>query len=282
MVTNRLFKRILVLSITASTALIILALFVIAYISNVHEKMNSLLDQDTVAQTLSNQNYLNTVMIFIAVIVSIILLIAVLTLSIHNYISKKQILVNQKLLKVGSGNYNESENDHDILGTEFVTMMRNLREISNVMQRIAKGEIDLKIDIKSPENILGTAVNDIVNILQNDRLTFNETTWLRDGITEMGDLFLDELSLAEVTNRGIRYICQYINAFCGIIYVYDENNKLISYSSSYAYVPNENFKATYTLSEGAVGEVAISGSYLEYNHIKNTYAPCEMSTTVDA
>ncbi|MEA3289542.1 MAG: response regulator [Campylobacterota bacterium] len=155
-----------------------------------------------------------------------------------------------------------------------------INDIGSILNAIAEGDYKKKVEnsykgdfdqLKSSTNILGE------KLLEREQQNKMQI-WLKDGLKGLNEILVEALDLQDVTKRSIDYICQYLNAGIGALYVYDEENKKLDQYACYAFVHREEFSNHFKLGEGTVGQVAMQKTPIHLRNIKREHMVIETGT----
>ena len=112
-------------------------------------------------------------------------------------------------------------------------------------------------------------VNTSIEITKKTLQQKEEDLWIREGIRELNSKLVGTTSELDVCSKSIKYICEYLNAGVGVVYVYDEEKEELNEFASYAYVKRDFFRSSYKLGEGIVGQVALQKSPIMLSKVDN-------------
>ena len=118
------------------------------------------------------------------------------------------------------------------------------------------------LEVKSDDEIgkMAQFVNSSIETTKKTLQKKEEDLWIREGVRELNSKLVGATSEMDVCTKSIKYICEYLNAGVGVIYVYDEAKEELIEFASYAHIKREFFRNGYKLGEGIVGQVALQKS----------------------
>ena len=134
--------------------------------------------------------------------------------------------------------------------THFFEFLNHKRE------DVSKIEIDYQDEIGK----LAEFVNESIEITKETIAKKDADMWIKEGVRGLNEVLIGTVSEVQVCANAIRYICKYINAGVGVVYVYEHEHKKLHEIANYALVKGELFHASYNLGEGIVGQVALEKS----------------------
>ncbi len=142
--------------------------------------------------------------------------------------------------------------------TFFKYLNRETNEVS-FLKNTAKDEI----------GIMSQVVNEgIKKTKKNIEETDNES-WIKDGVNNLNQILLNVKDLQNVTNKSLNFICNYINAGVGVLYIFDESSNKLKYYSGFAHIQKDESLNEFNLKEGIIGEVAFEKKPILLKNIKN-------------
>lgn len=108
--------------------------------------------------------------------------------------------------------------------------------LSRAAKRVAEGQLDHEIEIKSRSEI-GELADSFNDMLYNLRLTMEKNdahSWLKTGQTELNVRMRGEQDIGTLGGNIIGYLAEYLNAQIGALYMADEDSRL-KLIGAYAY-----------------------------------------------
>jgi len=105
-----------------------------------------------------------------------------------------------------------------------------------------------------------------------------ETTsknWLLTGNTELNEKLIGDKSLEELANNTISFLCTYLKAQIGAVYLFNDKENALILNGRYAFAPATDIKEKFMLNEGLIGQAAqeqkqISLADIAEEHIRIT------------
>jgi len=99
--------------------------------------------------------------------------------------------------------------------------------------------------------------------------------WLLTGNTELNEKLIGDKSLDELANNTISFLCTYLKANIGSVYLFNKNENALILNGRYAFSSSFNTKEKFMLNEGLIGQAAhekkqISLNDLTEEHIRIT------------
>jgi len=87
----------------------------------------------------------------------------------------------------------------------------------------------------------------------------DETTsknWLLTGNTELNEKLIGDKSLEELANNTISFLCTYLKAQIGAVYLFNDKENALILNGRYAFASTKDTKEKFKLNEGLIGQAA--------------------------
>jgi len=121
---------------------------------------------------------------------------------------------------------------------------------------LQEDETDIKeLTIYNKDEIgkMAESVNQGITITKQHFQEKKNKEWIRDGVGKLNAQLTEVSTTAETASQSIHFLCSYLDAQVGVLYLYDESHERLHLEASYAYDQEEK---SYKLGEGIIGEVA--------------------------
>ena len=141
-----------------------------------------------------------------------------------------------------------------------------LKEAINVVTRFASGSSDVRIHVKSSNEIgeLAKAFNNMMNKLQKQ-------DWLKSGHTSLNEQMRGEQDLVMLSRNIITYLSKYLDTQIGAIYLYSHEKQELQLTGSYAYTHRKGNRNIFKLGESLVGQAALEKQRILFTDIPDDY-----------
>ena len=83
-----------------------------------------------------------------------------------------------------------------------------------------------------------------------------DKTWLLAGNKDLNEKLLGDKSLEELANNTISFLCTYLKAQIGAVYLFDDKENALILKGRYAFTSSNDTKEKFMLSEGLIGQAA--------------------------
>ncbi|MBV1786849.1 response regulator [Marinobacterium sp. D7] len=166
-------------------------------------------------------------------------------------------LVAGQAREIAEGNYDiqvRPRNDRDQLGLSMNRMVASLQDIGRVAEAIAEGNYDVGLDPKGEKDRLSRALNQMVDSLRRFSAESEREKWLKTGMADLAMLVRGGPDIAELTDRILRFLADYLQAQIGVFYV-TQTDGTLELASSYAFTRRKHLSTRIRPGEGLVGQV---------------------------
>ncbi|NPA72899.1 MAG: response regulator [Gammaproteobacteria bacterium] len=140
---------------------------------------------------------------------------------------------------------------------------------------IAQGDYSTQVEMRSNKDELGLALKAMSNSLQEGAKKNSDYAWVMDGQNQLNETVRGELTPLDLSKLIITFVCQYVDAQVGSLYLLEEDTLILK--GSYAFVNRKGDVGRFKLGEGLVGQCG-----LEKTTISITDVPEEYSLIVSA
>ncbi|MFV8369696.1 response regulator [Flavobacterium sp. LB2R40] len=92
--------------------------------------------------------------------------------------------------------------------------------------------------------------------LKNSELETASKNWLLTGNSELNKKLIGDQSIAQLANSTISFLCTYLKANIGAVYLFNEKEKILILSGKFAFSSVKDSKENFKLNEGLIGQAA--------------------------
>lgn len=182
--------------------------------------------------------------------------------------------------QVSEGNLNvefdvASEDEIGQVLMSMKKMISYIQNIANVAEKISNKDLQVEVTPKSSQDILNHSLQRMVINLQammaettRTMTEIEQQNWLKDGLNQLNNELLGESSLEEVCQKAASFVARYVNAGRGVLYIYDDEKKVLNLSGTFAFTDEDEKSGVYRLGEGIIGQVAIDRAPILLKDIK--------------
>lgn len=150
-------------------------------------------------------------------------------------------------------------------------MQIKLIEVTSHAGKIAKGNYSGEISPRSSKDELAISLNKMTQSLRNLKMQNEYQDWLKTGQNILNDNMRGDLEINSLASNIITSLAEYVNAKLGAIYIYDERNRQLNLSGSYAYTLRKGVNEKIKIGEGIVGQCALEKKVISITDIPDDY-----------
>ena len=150
-------------------------------------------------------------------------------------------------------------------------IVRPIVRMSHALTQVGKGKLDPIVEPHAKYELehLVRGFNEMTQSLQESEEKIQNRRWLQEGNRKLLDTLQGEQSVEELSNNCMRFLCRYLEAAVGAIYVVEDNH--VRLSGSYALLLQEGTRTTFALGEGVIGQAVLENRTLELEDIPVNY-----------
>jgi len=148
----------------------------------------------------------------------------------------------------------EGEDEIGQLGKGFHAMANTSKDVLAQANAIALGDFKTHIKIRSDEDELGRALQNMTTTLQTYKTTNEQQNWLKTGQTQFSLAIQGVLALDTLSNNLLQYINEYLDLKMAIFYIVKDD--ALHYLNSLSCASDSNKARHYNFGEGTVGQCA--------------------------
>ncbi|MGM0566562.1 MAG: response regulator [Bacteroidota bacterium] len=167
--------------------------------------------------------------------------------------------VSEVAQRIAKGDFSgklQLRSEEDVLAISVNQMIDSFRGVVNQANTIARGDYSANVEPRSEKDTLGQALENMTRKLRESAREIREQDWLKSGISELNAGMSGKKNLEELGKEISGFMASYLHAQVGLIYIKKEDKlKLIA---SYALQDNHNNFSERALGEGLVGQAAQS------------------------
>ena len=118
---------------------------------------------------------------------------------------------------------------------------------------------------------LGKALRMIQLNIKSNRRKEREQTWITEGKDIVSKILREHQNMEELSYRVLQSLIVYIKATQGALYLYDEEEKILTGTATFAYNRRKYVNQVFRLGEGLVGQCAYEMDYIYRTEIPEDY-----------
>ena len=93
--------------------------------------------------------------------------------------------------------------------------------------------------------------------------------WVQEGVLQLNEVLAGDSSVEEVSLKGLTRLSTYLQASIGLIYLFEESSKRLSYLAGFAY-DNDVKQKYFNMGEGSIGQVALQKEPLFMENLEHS------------
>ncbi|MDY0091291.1 MAG: response regulator [Candidatus Vecturithrix sp.] len=146
------------------------------------------------------------------------------------------------------------------------SVSRPIREAIGVTAQFAEGNSMVRISVTGRDELseLGQAFNRMMDSLAIQN-------WLKTGQASLNERMRGEQEIAALSRHIISYLATYTQSQIGAIYLFDEKQKILHLTGSYAYTQRKGNRGVFQIGEGLVGQVALEKQRILFTQVPDDY-----------
>lgn len=138
-----------------------------------------------------------------------------------------------------------------------------------------------KIDIISKDEIgqMAQEINSNIAYIKNLTDSRKKEIWKKDGLSGLAKELSRKSDLADLCSSATGFVCEYVNAGVGTLYVFDEEKNELDLYGSYAFVQRNELSNKFKPGEATVGQVALQKTPIQLKNITRDMLLIDTGTT---
>lgn len=230
--------------------------------------------QDQVAEI--NESMTRSITIALVVVLLIIAILFFTIRSISTSISR----IKEAADRITKGEVNmslpvTSKDEIGNLAASFGELIQVTKEYSQAAETIGRGDYTPEVRIRGNEDMLGIALNNMKNNLQNLSRENEVRTWFLKGNSELNDKMRGEKKVTDLAQEIINQLTEYLNAQVGTIY-FSENGHFIL-GGSYAFQHRKENAGIIKPGQSLVGQAAMEKKPIIFSQVPDDYVKINSS-----
>ncbi|CAK0757715.1 Histidine kinase [Azospirillaceae bacterium] len=135
-------------------------------------------------------------------------------------------------------------------------LLINIERIATYADQISNGDLSRRVPLLSPQDRLGKALNNMVDMLRASKQKDICDNWVKDSVNQLNYTLSSEFSLRRLADAAIGITGRTLSAGRGVFYVLDAEQQRLELIGSYMHNERDTLGATVQFGEGAIGQVA--------------------------
>lgn len=210
----------------------------------------------------NNASYNSALNFIIALIIAGILLAIIISYWIIQSITKRISLIAKEAEKIASREFiNDKleDNTNDELKPIFnslISVNESFREVTENANNVASGDYAVDITPRSEKDTLGHALKKMTRSLRDTTAVNEKHNWFTAGQNQLNEKLIGDQSIEELASHTISFLCTYLKANIGAVYLFNAKDNELMLSGQYAFISPKEIKEKFKLNEGLIGQAA--------------------------
>jgi len=138
----------------------------------------------------------------------------------------------------------------------LVNVNESFREIAEKANIVASGDYALDLTPRSEKDTLGNALNKMTRSLRETTAANEKHIWLTAGQNQFNQVLIGVQKVDKLASNTISFLCTYLKANVGTIYLLNENDNTLGLCGQYAFSSPKDTKKIFSMNEGLIGQAA--------------------------
>jgi PAS domain S-box-containing protein len=147
-----------------------------------------------------------------------------------------------------------------------------MTEMADFAKQIGEGNFDSEMKVSGSGNTLAESLLIMRENLAENSQRDSEQSWIAEGKELVSDILRMSSKVNELSEQVIRSLVGYVNVVQGALYLYDDENKILTNVATYAYNRKKYINQEFKLGHGLIGECAYEKEYVYRTEIPEDYA----------
>lgn len=160
----------------------------------------------------------------------------------------------------------QPRSQQDVLNISLQKLIQYIQEVAQVMHKISQKDLNVAVAPKSEQDVLNTSLQHMVWNLQAMMDEIEQQNWIKDGLNQLNMELAGGLSLREVCDRATSFLARYLQAGRGVLYTYDAEHERLYLQGTFAFTERDEVSHEYRVGEGLIGQVALERTAILLTH----------------
>ncbi|XDD48642.1 histidine kinase dimerization/phospho-acceptor domain-containing protein [Leptospira sp. WS92.C1] len=149
----------------------------------------------------------------------------------------------------------------------LISINESFREVTESANGVAEGNYQIDLIPRSEKDILGTALKRMTNSLRISTEENEKYNWLVTGQNRLNEKLRGEQKYTELSDNIITFLCTYLGASIGAMYLYNDLDRSLRLSGKYAFSSTNHGIDRFAFNEGLIGQAAYDQKLISINDI---------------
>jgi len=227
-----------------------------------------------IAKDQNDKNYNSAFILIIGLILASILFAIVVSYWIIQSITTRINQIASEAEKIASREFgndkleNKTNDELKPILDSLVSVKESFREVTEKAIMIASGNYyAVDMTTLSEKDSLGIALNKMTSSLRESTEANEKQSWLIAGQNQLNIKLLGVQNVDKISDNIISFICTYLSANLGTVYLFNDKNNTLVLSGQYAFSSPEEVTDIFALKEGLIGQAASEKKQISITNI---------------
>ena len=138
---------------------------------------------------------------------------------------------------------------------------------------VAEGKIDVQLEVSSTDELghLAESFNRMTDSLRMAKQYSDTENWIKTGQNRLAEIMRGDHDVITLARNVITYLCKYIGARVGAVYLVEGGQSELRLVGSYAFLSRKNVQTKIKVGEGLVGQAAFERETIVLTDVPEDY-----------
>ncbi|MHB1107637.1 MAG: response regulator, partial [Lutibacter sp.] len=210
----------------------------------------------------SVERYESSLNLIIILIISGLIIAIAISYWIIQGITKRISFIAKEAEKIASREFtiekleDKTKDELKPIFNSLININESFREVTENANNVASGDYAIDLTPRSDKDILGNALKKMTHSLRETTAANEKHNWLASGQNQLNEKLIGDQIIEELANNTISFLCTYLKANIGAVYVFNHKGKSLILSGQYAFSSPKGIKEKFALNEGLIGQAA--------------------------
>lgn len=211
---------------------------------------------------ISDENYTSSLNLIIVLIIAGLIILMIIAYWIVRGITKRISFIAKEAEKIASREFagdkpeDKTKDELEPIFNSLISINESFREVTENANNVASGDYAVDFTPRSDKDTLGNALKKMTRSLRETTAANEKHNWLTAGQNQLNEKLIGDQSVEELATNTISFLCAYLKANIGAVYLFNDEDKVLVLNGQYAFLSPEDTKEKFALNEGLIGQAA--------------------------
>lgn len=211
---------------------------------------------------ISDENYTSSLNLIIVLIIAGLIILMIIAYWIVRGITKRISFIAKEAEKIASREFagdkpeDKTKDELEPVFNSLINISESFREVTENANNVASGDYAVDFTPRSDKDTLGNALKKMTRSLRETTAANEKHNWLTAGQNQLNEKLIGDQSIEELATNTISFLCAYLKANIGAVYLFNDEDKALVLNGQYAFLSPEDTKEKFALNEGLIGQAA--------------------------